>query len=111
MGNRNYSFINTQNMNKNEQETVNYKKKYRKSLRRYIAMIHMVALFKLSKADTDVLFTILDEPAPTEWEWYKIFDQDNRIKTLFSRHCFYTFSDDYPKALCYAHEKIEIMCN
>ena len=98
-------------MNNNAREKVNYRKMYRKSLLKYIAMMHMAELFKLSKADREILFAILDEPPLTDWDWHRILDRDDRYRTLFAGHCFYTFDDDYPKALCYAHERIEIMCN
>ena len=90
---------------------VNYRKKYRKSLLKYIAMMHMADLFKLSKTDKEILFAILDEPPLTDWDWYRILDRNDRYRVLFNGHCFYTFDDDYPKALCYAYERVEIMSN
>ena len=98
-------------MNNNAQGKVNYRKMYRKSLLKYIAMMHMAELFDLLNDDKKILFAILDEPPLTDWDWYRIVDQDTRYKALFAGHCFYTFNDDYPKALCYAHEKIDIMSN
>ena len=98
-------------MEKNEREKINYRKKYRKSLIKYIAMMHMAELFDLPKEEKGILFAILDEPPLTDWDWHRILDQDDRFKALFARHCFYSFNDDYPKALRYAHERIDIMCN
>jgi len=98
-------------MNNSAREKVNYRKMYRKSLIKYIAMMYMAELFDLPKEDKEILFAILDEPPLTDWDWYRILDRNDRFRALFAGHCFYTFDDDYPKALCYAHERIEIMCN
>ena len=45
----------------NKREIINYKKKYRKSLKQYIAMMQMADIFDLEQSSRELLLAILDE--------------------------------------------------
>ena len=95
----------------NKRERINYKKKHRKNLKQYIAMMQMADIFDLKQTSKELLFAILDERQPEDWEFEKIIDQDRRLRAIFSEHPFYRFMDEYILSLRLAAGKIKIMSN
>ena len=98
-------------MEKNEQEIINYKRKYQKSLKKYIAMMHMAHLFMLPTEEQAKLFSILDEPELDDFDFDKILDRDDHIKAIFATCPYHDFCEEYPKALVEARGNIKVMCN
>lgn len=95
----------------NKRGIINYKKKYRKSLKQYLAMLQMADIFDLEQSSQELLFAILDEEPLEDWEWERILEQDRRLRAIFSEHPFYRFAGEYPAALRCAAGKMKIMSN
>jgi hypothetical protein len=98
-------------MSNNQREGTSYRKKYKKELHHYLAMLLLCDTFDLPKDAKDLLFEILDERTPETWEWEKMVERSRRIRAIFSEHPFYSFGTEYPIALRAAFGKIEIMSN
>jgi len=95
----------------NKREEINYKKKHRKCLKKYLAILQMADIFALEESSRELLFAILDERPLEDWEFEKIIDQDRRLRAIFSEHPFYRFMDEYILSLRLAAGKIKIMSN